>query len=432
MNPEKEPFEYLRSLSLHKVKPGIERISALMKSMGNPHLAPETVLVAGTNGKTSTASILAEILSSCGFSTGLYTSPHLLSVGERIRINGLCAPDAEIGNLIERVREMSVSKNIDASYFETLTAVAFIYFKERKTDFAVLETGMGGRWDATNIARPLVCAITNVSIDHTKYLGDTEEKIAEEKAGIIKPETPLVTAASGAALEVIERVCAEKNSPVFRNRKEFESSENGDGTFSFSGRKWEIKNIRLAMEGDFQITNTAVALACAEALACERGVEISPGRAKEAAEKTRIEARMEYARVSPPFIIDGAHNTEAARRLAESLMRKHPEQKFVFVTAMSDDKDHAGFVEEIARVCSRLIITRSESGKGAEPEKIMNAARGKTNVEIEENPVRALEKASGSPCCVTGSLYFAGEVKDLIARKLFSIQSQECTHGGNP
>ncbi len=414
MSPQ-NPLDYLDSLSQHTVKPGLERISNILNAAGNPHLSPNTVVIAGTNGKTSTASMLSEILISCGFTTGLYTSPHLVRVGERIKINGKPISDSYLGNLIDRVRIISGDGKIKASYFETVTAAAFISFHEKNVDFAVMETGMGGRWDAVNAARPTVCAITNVSMDHIQYLGDTPEKIAAEKAGIAKKKVPLVTAAEGNALKVIEKKCSEKKTPLLKIKRDFNCLQTAREVFSYSGRSWNIKNIRLGMAGGFQIKNACLALACAEIIS-GRGFDINPEQAKQALEKTRVGARMEYTRVSPPLIIDGAHNSESARCLTLSIMENHPSEKFVFIIAMSNDKNPKEFFKHIEPVCRRLILTRSQSLKGERPETLMKLAPVSIEAEIAETTEEALKTAlkTALPCCVTGSLYFAGDVKKLF------------------
>ncbi len=424
MKVKKDPFKYLDSLEQHTVKPGLERISNVLKAEGNPHLALNTVLIAGTNGKTSTASILAEILTAGGFSIGLYTSPHLIRLGERIKISGREIPISVLGELLCRARRLSENLNLQMSYFETLTAAAFIYFKEKRVDAAVFEVGMGGRWDAVNVAQPVVSAITNISMDHMRYLGSTLEEIALEKAGIIKRETPLVTAAGEVALGVIEKKCEEKRAPIFRNEKEFFCSETENGAFNYAGPRWTVNNIRPEIKGSFQRANACVALACAEVIDRLKGFNIPPERVRKAVGQTRVVGRMEYARTNPPFIIDGAHNPASARHLVESLGELHRGLRFVFVIAMSGDKDHAEFIKQIAPVCLRLILTRSPDGKSAQPETLRKFAPTNTETEIAATPERALEKArqTALPCCVTGSLYFAGEVKKLISRPDFSIE----------
>lgn len=424
LNPETDPFKYLNSLGRHTVKPGLERISSVMSAAGNPHLLQNSVLIAGTNGKTSVAAMLAKILSGAGLRTGLYTSPHLVRVNERISVDGTPITDAELADTINEVRRVSLLANVQPSYFELLTAAAFMFFKEKKTGFTVLETGMGGRWDATNISRPLGTAITNVSLDHTRYLGGSAEEIAAEKAGIAKPGTPLVTAAEGGALGVIEKICAEKNAPVFINGRDFRCRQTGNGEFSYEGLKWEIHGIRPAAKGGvFRAENIAVALACAEALEAAGGFNITPDGAKEAVGSAFVPARMEYLRHSPPLILDGAHNAAAAEHLARSIRESHGEEKFVFVVAMSDDKDHRGFVENIAPVCSRLIFTGAGGEKFVDPEKLLKLAPPQIGAEVIKSPLPALEKAlqTSLPCCLTGSLYFAGEVKRLLEEKAFRL-----------
>lgn len=433
MNPETDPFEYLNSLGRHAVKPGLERISAVMNAAGDPHPAQPSALIAGTNGKTSVASALAKILSDAGVSgasvsgvgvsgAGLYTSPHLARVNERISIDGTLITDAELADVINKARRASISAGVEPSYFELLTAAAFIFFREKKTGFTVLETGMGGRWDATNISRPLVTAITNVSLDHTRYLGGTVEEIAAEKAGIAKPGVPLITAAGGGGLEVITKICAGKNAPVLINGRDFRCRQTGSGEFSYHGVKWKIDGIRPAVKGAFRAENIAVALACAEALEAG-GMNITADGAKKAVENTVIAARMEYLRVSPPLILDGAHNAAAADRLARSIRETHGEKRFVFVMAMSEDKNHRGFLENIAPVCSRIIFTDVEGEKFTVAEKLLKLAPPQIKAEIITPILPALGKAlqTALPCCITGSLYLAGEVKRLIEGKVLSL-----------
>ena len=434
LNPETDPLKYLNSLGRHTVKPGLERISSIMSAAGNPHLLQNSVLIAGTNGKTSVAAMLAKILSGAGLRTGLYTSPHLIRVNERISVDGTPITDAELAGAINEARQVSLLVGVQPSYFEILTAAAFIFFKEKKTDFAVLETGMGGRWDATNISRPLGTAITNVSLDHTRYLGGTVEEIAAEKAGIAKPGIPLVTAAEGGALGVIEKICSEKNAPVSVNGRDFRCRKTGNGEFSYGGLKWKIHGIRPAAKGIFRAENIAVALACAESLEAAGGFNITPDGAKEAVESAFVSARMEYLRHSPPLILDGAHNAAAAERLARSIRESHGEEKFVFVVAMSDDKDHRGFVENIAPVCSRLIFTGAGGEKFVDPEKLLKLAPPQIRAEAVTPPLLAMEKAlqTSLPCCLTGSLYFAGEVKKLIHEHSVSIHTQKPAHRRNP
>ena len=404
------------------VKPGLERISSVMSAAGNPHRAQNVALIAGTNGKTSVATALAKILSSVGVRTGLYTSPHLVRVNERISVDGTPITDAELADTISEARRASLSVGARPSYFEILTAAAFLFFRKKKTDFAVLEAGMGGRWDATNISLPLVTAITNVFLDHTRYLGDTVQEIAAEKAGISKPGIPLITAAEGGALDVIEKTCAEKNAPVLINSGNFRCRQTENGGFSYHGIKWEIPNIRPVAKGIFRAENIAVALACAEVLEATGGFHITPDSAKEAVENTAVVARMEYLSPSPPFILDGAHNAAAAGQLARSIKETHGNEKFVFVIAMSDDKDHRGFVENIAPVCSRFIFTGMDGEKFADPENLIKFAPQQITAEVITPPLRALEKAlkTSLPCCGTGSLYFAGEVKRLIEKGFFN------------
>ncbi len=263
-----EGLSYLNSLGLHRVKPGLERITNLLQLLDNPHLKTPSVIIAGTNGKGSVASVISSVLSASGYKTGLYTSPHLIQITERLCINGQKVQEQHLDDILLRIKKVS-SKNAlseGPSYFEAITAAAFVYFAEMDVDFNVLEVGMGGRWDATNVTTPLVSVITNVSYDHMEFLGNTIPKIAEEKACVIKPGVPVTTGARESALEIIRNAATKNESPLSVMGKDFGVQSNKDGSFNYSGPNWNISNLTSGIKGAYQHMNLAVAISALEAI----------------------------------------------------------------------------------------------------------------------------------------------------------------------
>ncbi|MCC6713323.1 MAG: bifunctional folylpolyglutamate synthase/dihydrofolate synthase [Candidatus Dadabacteria bacterium] len=414
----KDANSYLDSLGFHKIKPGLERIRALLRRLGNPQDKVPAVIVGGTNGKGSVTSAISSVLRAEGYLTGDYTSPHLVGITERIKLGGEEISQDDLARIIFRVREAADAEGESPSYFEVVTAAAFVYFAGRGADFMVLEVGMGGRWDATNVTTPLVSVITNVSMDHTEYLGRTIPAIALEKACIIKPGAPVVTAARGSALGVITGYARETGSPVYVRGRDFRSSGTGTSSFSWSGREWNLPGLASNLAGLYQIENLSVALAALEALVLDRGVGISEAAVRAGLTDIRWPGRLETLRESPPLILDSAHNPGGGRALVKSLRALYPETKLAFLVGMLDDKRHAPFLKEIAGVAGRLIITEVPSSRTTPAEKLLAAASKYAACEI--TVVKDYAEAYGrllaldEPSCIAGSIYLAGAIRKLI------------------
>lgn len=411
-----DAISYLNSLGLHKVNPGLERIIRLLSALGNPHNKMPSIIIGGTNGKGSVSAMVASVLKSEGYKTGLYTSPHLIRVSERIRINDEEIPIDDLYRLILEIKNLSSRLLQEPSYFEVLTACAFLYFSEKKVDFMVLEVGMGGRWDATNVVTPLVSVITNVSRDHTELLGETIGQIAFEKAGIIKQGMPVVTAANGEALDVIESIAYKRSASLSVMGRDFRTQGEGTEDFRYSGVIWNLDHLRCALPGFYQVENASVAICALESLSRSYAVEIKERNLRDGLLSVRWEGRMEFLRDDPPLILDGAHNPGGARALRESIQKMFPGRKFLFLIGMLGDKDHRQYIEEISQIARCIIVTDVPSGRGIKAEKLARVAEEfLKEVEIIEDIREAFYRAESLlvPICITGSLYLIGAVKSL-------------------
>lgn len=413
-----DAYSYLDSLGFHKIKPGLERIKSLLRRLGSPHEKVPAVIVGGTNGKGSVTSAISSVLRAEGYLTGDYTSPHLINLTERIKLGGEEIGPEELAALILRVKDAADAEGESPSYFEVVTAAAFLYFAERAADFMVLEVGMGGRWDATNVTTPHVSVITNVSKDHTEYLGNTITAIALEKACIIKPGVPVVTAAGGSALRVIKEYARDAGSRIYVYGKDYGSSGVGTSSFSYSGREWRLGGLSSNLAGPYQLDNLSTAISALETLSLDCGVSISERNVRKGISDIRWPGRLETLRENPPLILDSAHNPGGGKALAKALQTLYPGTMFTFLLGMLDDKQHAPFLKEIAPLAGKLIITEVPSSRTAPAEKLLAAASRyiHCDMEIIEDYASAYEKLLrlNEPSCIAGSVYLAGAIRKLI------------------
>ncbi len=391
----------------------LRRVELLMSQMGEPHLGTATVHITGTKGKGSTAAMTASVLDACGYRTGLYTSPHLLTIRERFRVNGKMISEAEFAAIVTGLKPLVERINADAVYgelttFEILTAIAFAFFKEKGVDFQVLEVGMGGTYDATNIVpHPDVCVITPVSLDHTEVLGDTLGKIAAEKGGIIKQGcTVVLSPQEGEAAGVIEGICRRKDAALIRVGDDIKWRPLG---FDEDGQSLQVEgrrggyNLRIPLLGDHQLINAAAAVAVLEVLG-EKGFNISPQAMAEGLSTMRWEGRFQVLGKRPFLVVDGAHNPDSARRLVANLRRYLRFRRAVLVIGVSGDKDVDGIVAEFAPNFHSVIVTRSRHPRSLETGRLKDSFR-RLGVEAVE--------AGGVPGALTLAEGMAGE-DDLI------------------
>lgn len=406
----------------------LRRIEMLLARLGNPEKAARSIHVAGTKGKGSTAAMIASILTTAGYRTGLYTSPHLLSLTERIQVDGRPIAEDMFARLVEMMKPEVETVNALGSFgelttFELLTALAFAYFKERGVDYQVLETGLGGRLDATNVVRPQVCVITSISFDHTDVLGDTLAQIATEKAGIIKPKSTVVCSPqSPEAMEVIARVCRELGVRLVRVDSDVtwqqRGSSPGGQSFQLSGITGKY-NLSLPLLGEHQLENAATAVAVVEVLA-ERGAKVSSESIAAGLAQVHWPGRLQILQREPWVIVDGAHNADSVRRLVKALKQYFAFNRAVLIFGASSDKNIAGMVAELASLPDTVIVTRSRHPRAVAPVKLVSEfAKWEIMPEVAQNAAAAVELAlarvkPADLICATGSLFVVAEVMEYM------------------
>jgi dihydrofolate synthase/folylpolyglutamate synthase len=417
-----EALVYLYDLQKYGIKFGLSSTAKLLDRLGNPHLHLRAVHIAGTNGKGSTSAMISSILIRAGYRVGLYTSPHLVRLNERFRINDQDVGDANLLQIFRRVRAV-VDEREPPTFFEMATAMALTLFAEEPVDWAVLEVGMGGRLDATNVILPQVTVITNISLEHQEFLGSTIAAIAREKAGIIKQKVPLVTAVTQpAALAVIKACCLREEAPWYRVGQHLRVRSQGARRFSYHGLDWHLGDLRTPLLGRHQLLNAATALGALELLARQRHCRLSPDQISEGLLRTRWPGRLEWLSRRPPILLDGAHNPAGAIVLRRALQEEFTYDRLILVLGIMADKDLHGMVATLAPLAEHIILTRPRYERAAAPEVLLEAGeRFRQRMEVIETVDGALARAReiarpNDLVVVTGSLYFIGEVKEISER----------------
>ncbi len=461
--------EYLNNFVNYEQIPGIPYVSAesslkhvvkFLHGLGDHHLAARTVHIAGSKGKGSTAAMIARVLTVSGYRTGLYTSPHLHSLTERIRVDDISISQEEFAALVaemkpyfeeanaaagqspesrvpghsegaKRAKNLSPAKRGEAetqqplTYFEALTALAFVYFWKKRADFQVLEVGLGGRLDATNVARPEVCVITPISLEHTQVLGDTLEKIACEKAGIIKPGSVVVNAPQvKEVLPVIESACREREATLIQVGRDITwhsvKRSLDHQSFTVEG-KMGTHQLTLPLLGDYQLENAAAAVAALEILAY-LGFDISAESIARGLSQVSWPGRFQIVAREPIVLLDGAHNVASTKRLVESIKAYFHYDRLFLIMGSSCDKDISGVVRELASLAPQVIATRSSHSRSAEPDEIAAQFEGQ-GVQAQVVPTipealsLALSRAGKRDIvCVCGSLFVVAEALAYFSR----------------
>ena len=381
-----DALRFLESLTVFGIRPGLERIEKMAAALGNPQKNYATVHVTGTNGKGSVCAMLAEILKADGRRVGLFTSPHLESYCERMKVDGADITAAEFAAVIEAVKNCGVA----ATQFEVLTAAAFEYFSRAAVDVAVIEVGLGGLYDSTNIITPEISVITNVALEHEKILGDLKN-IARNKAGIIKAGVPCVTGAAGEALEVIRAVAAEKNSALYEVH--------------------ELADVKINLRGGYQKFNAAVAIKAAEVLGVDEKI-IRAGL-------ERVEWAGRFEEIGG-VILDGAHNPHGAAALRESLDEIYPSGRRAWIFGALADKNFDAMIEILFRAGDFVIVTAPESERAAEVEVLRDGlnSRGIENIGVGKisDAVEILRNFDAEVKIVAGSLYLIGAARKFVAQ----------------
>ena len=415
-----ETLSHIYALGRFGIKPGLERITRLLSALGNPQHAFAAVHLVGTNGKGSTASFLSSMLSAGGYRTGLFTSPHLISFTERIRIDGAEIEEACVARLAERVMAAAPE---ETTFFEIVTALAALYFAEKGVQIAVFEAGMGGRLDATNALNGVLCLLTPVSLDHTDYLGSSIAEIAAEKAGIAKPGTPMVSARQHPeAARVIARHAGEIGSPLYLCGEGFDAFWQ-DQALSYRGISLTLDCIRPGLSGLYQSGNAALALAGAELLS-GAGFPVRQQALANGLQKASWPGRMELFPGRPRLLLDGAHNQAGALALAEALS-EIPRDRLLLVTGVMGDKDLTGILSpllpladavfavapaieralpaaEVAAFCRQAGAETKEAGSVAQGIALAQAAAGANDLIL-----------------ICGSLFTIGEARGILLSRRF-------------
>ena len=408
-------------------KLGLSTIQQILSRLGNPQHGYACIHVAGTNGKGSVASFLASILNASGYKVGLYTSPHLVRFNERIRIDNQQIADENVVSAYRAVTEVSGGDR-EPTFFEYTTAMALYEFGRQAVDWAVVETGMGGRLDATNVLKPAVSIITNVSLEHQSYLGATLAEIAGEKGGIIKSHTPVVTAVSQpSAISVLENLASDLSAPLFRLKKDFRVRRNADHSFSYYGLDHVWKGITTSLTGSHQVENAALVLAACELLN-RSNITISIEQIQAGLGSTRWPGRLEVVSDHPMIILDGAHNLNASKELAKYLKTELKGRRITLVIGILEDKPYAEILGHLLPACSRVILTSPKIDRALSVDALYPVAAALTaDVRTIPDVSRAVSFAvqNARPdevICVAGSLYVVGEAKAFLNQSEEGVQ----------
>jgi len=412
----------------------LSRMQKLLLGVGNPHKKFRSVHIAGTKGKGSTAYMLANMLEGSGFKVGLYTSPHVTDLRERIAINNEMISEHDFVRLLNKIlptlREL-IEKN-RPTFFEILTCIGFMYFAEEEVDLAVIETGLGGRLDSTNVIKPEVSAITTISYDHMHILGNTLDKIAQEKAGIFKTGVPAISVPQRPEVrEALAKVAKVTKSPLkftgddidFSYR--FESSRiSGPHTrICLTTPRSKFEHLPVPLPGEHQALNCGLALAILDALK-EKGYKIDDQLALEGLAKTKLPGRMEMICEDPRILIDGAHNPPSVEALIKTIGQHVSYDSMVVIFGCASDKDVDGMMDQIAMGADKVIFTKNGTMRSADPEELAQRFEERTGrmAQWSDTVEQAIRVASsvatrGDIICVTGSFYLAGEAKRLFVDK---------------
>ena len=407
------------------IKLGLSTIKRILAGLGDPQDTFACIHVAGTNGKGSVASTLASILYRSGYKTGLYTSPHLVRFNERIQVNSRPISNEKVVTSYRAIKDAHFGKR-NPTFFEFTTAMALFEFAAQKVDWAVIETGMGGRLDATNIVNPALSIITNISLEHREYLGNTLTQIAAEKAGIIKKRTPLVTGIrQKKAFAEVKRIAAGKKAPLFRLGTDFKVRRNQGQTFSYYGIRNVWHNLQTALPGSYQVDNAALVLAACELIG-KNNAALTLNNIQEGLSKNLWPGRLEIVSDNPFIILDGAHNLAAARNLAKFMSTNLAGRVITLVVGILDDKPYKAMLKSLLTPVTRVILTRPKIDRALDPRKLYEAAKNlKPDVAIIPDVARAIKNAVETTprhgaICIAGSLYVVGEAKEAFEKGLIS------------
>jgi dihydrofolate synthase/folylpolyglutamate synthase len=402
------------------IKLGLETIETILSALGDPQHNYRAIHIAGTNGKGSVATMLSTILMAAGYRVGRYTSPHLESFNERICIDNAPIEDDAVVSAYDRVQAVPNLKR-QPTFFEFTTAMALDEFGRRKVDWAIVETGMGGRLDATNTIQPKVSVITNISLEHKLYLGNTIADIADEKAGIIKPGIPVVTGVTQASAKARISTSADLHrAPMYLKGRDFRCRRASNANFAYYGMDHTWPGLKLSLHGSHQVDNAALALAVCEILQRSGQARIPFAAVRSGLENSYWPGRLEVAHNAPQVILDGAHNLMAARVLARHLDQCYQDRNITLVVGVLDDKPCASILRDLAGPCRKAIVTQPEINRAIPAERLADTARKYfSDVAVIPEVHQAVRQAiqASHPddvVCIAGSLYVVGEAKTAL------------------
>ena len=418
-NAYQQTLDYLYGLEKFGMIFGLTQEERILKAIGSPHKETQAIHIGGTNGKGSTAAMMSSVLQREGYRVGLYTSPHLIRFTERIKVNGKEIEEEDVAALTGWMKNAIEAAGITPpfTFFDFTTAMALHYFKEKLVDLAILEVGLGGRLDSTNVVDPLISIITNIAKDHEEYLGKSILKIAREKAGIIKKGRPLITAATQpSVLGLFSKACREMGSPYFRVGKQFRYLQAEDGSFDYEGLNRKLWGIHLSLKGFHQVINATTALGAMEVLE-DSGYRVSTEAMIDGLREVDWPGRLEMISSSPKVILDGAHNPAGALVLKEFLEKEHQYEHLILLIGIMRDKDIQSMLHLLAPLADHIILTRPHTDRATPPSLLKRALGQNGNkAEIAEDLKEAIEKGLSLTkkedlLCITGSLYTVGEAR---------------------
>lgn len=421
-----DAYDWLYSFDKYGWIFGLERITILLEPLGNPHKELKVIHVAGTNGKGSVCKYVSSILQKAGYTVGLYLSPHVERFSERIVVNDQAISKENFAMLVSQVKpvvDVMKKQNNTPTFFEIVTALAFLHFKDRSVDYAVVEVGLGGRFDATNVVHPLVSVITNISLEHTDILGKDVASIAFEKAGIIKDQVPVVSAAVDDAKMTIERVAKERNALVrwidqtMWKRKSYQGRYQ---EFIIQG-SFKDYSVKTSMLGEHQGENISLAIAVVEQLQMG-GVFLTDSDIQDGIEAATHLGRMEIISEEPLILLDGAHNPAGMSMLVKTIQEDFSDHRLVLILGMLKDKDLKTMVSTIMSIPDVIIVTKSENPRATDPQQLKRIIEGfdaNKTVLVEDSIPKAIDHAKQlvkqkDLICVTGSLFTVGEARGYI------------------
>lgn len=423
---------YLYGLQKHGIKLGLDNTVKLLSLFNNPQEKFYSIHIAGTNGKGSTSAMIASILQAAGFRTGLFTSPHLVSFTERIRVNNEEITEGEVVELTEEIRSTIEGSELNPTFFEFVTVMGLLYFKRKNIDWAVVETGMGGRLDATNVLLPDASVITSINYDHSEFLGNTISAIAEEKTGIIKDGVPVITSAQEpSVMDAIKKKTEEKNASLFIYGRDFSAAIKTEDTsgsvFNYNGGN-NFEDLVISLPGRHQVLNAALALKTIEVISQKplpNTSRLNPDTIRAGLGNIKWHGRLEFISKEPPILIDGAHNPSAATILADSLKEIffRVYRRIILVVGIMSDKDIRGIMAPLLPLAAEIILTAPAYERAASPDVLYGHAislgfscRKAYGVADALTMAREIYR-EGDLIVITGSFYTIGEAKEILGEK---------------